>query len=105
MDIPKSFWLHGQKIDVSYDDTLCAKDNERGTVYPGYNKIILQPSIKGEPQPASWIEQAFWHEAVHAILYHMESEKNDDEKFVNLFGNLLHQLLTTMEFSSKSKKK
>jgi len=101
--IPKSLMLHGQLIEVVFDDNLCAREGNRGENHNGYNKIVLQSHVAGDPQPQSWIEQAFLHELVHDILYHMESEKNDDEKFVNLFASLLHQALTTMEYGGKRK--
>jgi hypothetical protein len=103
LPIPVSFMLHGQNIEVVFDDSLCAREGNRGENHNGYNKIMLQSHVAGEPQPQSWIEQAFTHELVHDILFHMESEKNEDEKFVNLFASLLHQALTTAEYGGKRK--
>ena len=96
--IPKSFQLHGQTIHVVMDDNLGSMQGNRGEVRSGYNEIRLQPAVKGDPQPPSKIEQAFLHELVHAILNHMESESENDEKFVNLFANLLHQALSSAEY-------
>jgi Zn-dependent peptidase ImmA (M78 family) len=41
-------------------------------------------------------QQVFCHELVHAILHNMcEIELNGNEKFVDLFGSLLHQAWTS----------
>ena len=101
LPIPHSFMLHGQTIEVKYEDDLSAKESNRGVTLHGYNQIKLQSSVRGEPQPSTWVEQAFCHELVHEILYHMESDKDEDEKFVNLFASLLHQALTTAEYGGK----
>jgi hypothetical protein len=37
-------------------------------------------------------QQIFCHELTHAILHHMaENELNSNERFVDVFGSLLHQ--------------
>lgn len=42
-------------------------------------------------------QQVFCHELVHAILHKMaEYELNDNEKFVDMFGSLLHQAWTSI---------
>lgn len=38
------------------------------------------------------------HEIVHGILYHMGSEMNDDEKFVEGFSSGLHQVFKDNEW-------
>jgi hypothetical protein len=35
------------------------------------------------------------------MLIHAESKMGDDEKFVNLMGNLLHQAWSTMTYPKK----
>lgn len=43
-------------------------------------------------------QQVFCHELVHAILHKMNEHKlNDNEKFVDLFGSLLHQAWVTIK--------
>lgn len=105
MDIPKSFQLHGQTIDVVYDKQLTNGTDARGMSRFRENRIQLQPSTDSVPTPATMQEQTFCHELIHYLLFHAESKLNEDEKFVNLMGNLLHQALSTMEYPSKSKKK
>lgn len=96
--IPTKFELHGQTINVLYDNALIAKTDSRGEAHARNNIIYLQPNNDGCPQPQTSVEQAFCHELTHFILQHMESDKNNDEIFVNLFGNLLHQALVTAEY-------
>ena len=101
LPIPKSFMMHGQVVTVEYDSKLGNIAGNRGEDHNGYNRIILQPGVEGDPRPQSWVEQAFLHELTHEILYHMESKFNDDEKFVNLFASLLHEALVTAEYEEE----
>jgi len=103
--IPTSFQLHGQKIDVIYDKQLTNTSDARGMSHFRENKIRLQTSTDSIPTPITMQEQTFCHELIHYLLLHAESKLNDDEKFVNLMGNLLHQALSTMEYPKKVNKK
>ena len=42
-------------------------------------------------------EQAFWHEAMHAVLYCLGSPDYGNEQFVDQMGGLIHQLVTSAE--------
>jgi len=101
MNIPKSFQLHGQTIRVTYDPTLTSKTDNRGETHPRTNEIILQCATKNNLIPQTVVEQTFCHEFMHCLLIHAESKMGDDEKFVNLMGNLLHQALSTMNYSKE----
>jgi len=105
MKIPSSFQLMGQTITVEFDPNLIFEDDARGIAKFRQNKIILV-SKDNEKRPATQIEQAFCHELVHWILEKMNEMKLcDDEKFVEVFGSLLHQALSTGTFKdSKSQK-
>lgn len=46
---------------------------------------------------ASTQEQAFWHEAVHAMLYCLGSPDYGNEQFVDQMGGLIHQLVSSAE--------
>ena len=41
MNIPKSFSLHGQKIEIEFDDKLTAIEDLQGKADYRQNKIIL----------------------------------------------------------------
>jgi len=101
--IPISFQLHGQTIHITWDKTLTALKDNRGEALPRLNEITLQQDSPSSPRPQSDVEQAFCHELVHFILMHMESKLFNDEKFVNLFGNLLHQAFVSAEYNKEKK--
>ncbi len=96
--IPKSFYLHGQKIKVEYEKDWAHQTDENGNAAYRINRIILQPRTESYNMTVEATEQIFCHELVHFILFSMESDRRNDEKFVNLFGSLLHQALVTMEY-------
>jgi len=101
--IPESFQLHGQTITVEFDPNLINNSDDRGQAMTRLKKIKLQSSTESIPVPQTCMEQTFCHELMHFILIHAESKMGDDEKFVNLVGNLLHQALTTMTFPKDKK--
>ena len=96
--IPKTFNLLGKTIEVRYVPNLINRESRTGQSVYRENSIELQPSVRGYPIPMDSIEQTFFHELVHWILFSMKNEKadslNDDENFVSLFASLLHQALT-----------
>jgi hypothetical protein len=98
MQIPESFQLHGQNYRVKNDPTLTNRTDNRGLTNPRVNEILLQVTTEAVPIPMTLVEQTFCHELMHCLLIHAESKMGDDEKFVNLMGNLLHQAWSTMTF-------
>ena len=105
MTIPKSFYLLGQKITVTLDPHLVVK-NKIGEAHLDANKIKLQSKIvDGYEIADEKIEQTFCHELVHQIIDKMGYKPDDeivlDERFVDLFGGLLHQYETTKEVEER----
>ena len=103
MLIPESFQLHGQTFVVKEDATLANRTDNRGETKPRTNEIILQITTETVPIPQTMVEQTFCHELMHCLLIHAESKMGDDEKFVNLMGNLLHQAWSTMVYPKEEK--
>ena len=101
MQIPESFQLHGQIINVEYVADLLNKSNSWGECRLRENAIKFQASTESVTLPTTMIEQTFCHELMHYMLEHAESKLSSDEKFVNLMGNLLHQALSTMTYPKK----
>jgi hypothetical protein len=96
MAIPSSFWLYGQKIVVSYDPTLSDANGCVGEARYRTNQIVLQPDSDSVPRLRSKVEQTFLHEVVHYIFYVLgEDEMRMNEKLIDGFSALLHQMLTT----------
>ncbi len=102
MKIPKSFKLLGQEIVVKYKKNLSNKHNSWGKAYYDRNEIELQDNKYDEGLPDIKIEEVFYHELVHFILYSAgEHELKNNEKFVDVFSGLLHQALTTAVYEGK----
>ncbi len=107
MNIPKSFKLLGQTINVIFDAAqFVEKDGYHGFASYRLNEIQLKPGLKKD-----LTEAAFCHELMHFILYHAEAALPKDseyphkeEGFVEMCGALLHQALTTMEYESEVEK-
>lgn len=96
MQIPTSLILAGQLVKVVKNPKLIHDNEWYGAAVYRESKIELQTSTKSRPLTRNCLEVSFCHELVHWILHSMgESEKNKDEKFVELFGVFLHQALTT----------
>lgn len=90
MKIPASYQLMGQTIRVRIIDLDEWDDTESwGSFNPATNEIRI---LRRATEP---IGQTFCHELVHTILTAMSHELNRDEKFVDVFGSLLHQFITS----------
>lgn len=99
MKIPKYFQILGQEIKVEQVFNLVVKEDADGEHHPRLNKIQIQGDSKVWPRNEDQIGSAYCHELVHTILNSMGEEKlNSNEKFVDLFGNLLYQVIKTSKF-------
>lgn len=100
MKIPKSFILMGQPIEVVFDNELCHSHNALGYCDYNHNKIVLSKTVientKTTRLPKAKIEQCFFHELAHMLLYLMGEEKlGGNEKFVDVLGSLIYQFNIT----------
>jgi predicted SprT family Zn-dependent metalloprotease len=104
MKIPTSFWLHGQKINVTQVDHIGSENGTLGEARLAKNEIALQRNANGFSRIPTQLEQTFLHELVHFILSHMgQDELCGEEQFVDGFSQLLHQALMTMDYSTTKK--
>ena len=106
MRIPIRFRLLGQTINVVWDPGLCRSEDQTGQARYRFNEIRIQPSCDGNPRSSDAIEHTFLHELMHWILFYAgwsydagKRELHEDERLVDLCAGLLHQALTTMEYS------
>lgn len=100
MIIPESFMLHGQVINVKSIADLIFSRGAYGQANYSNNQIYIQLSNDAIPVPKTVVEETFIHEMIHHIINHLPEkyhELNSDEDFVEGFGQLLHQALTTQE--------
>jgi hypothetical protein len=92
--IPKTFNLMGAKYKVLLVDQKDWPDDECVGFCNFLNQQVCVLSAVSDVQK----QQTFCHELVHCILDKMgEEELNDDERFVDLFGSLLHQAWTSIK--------
>lgn len=98
--IPKEFMLFGTKISVKYDNGLYYNNDATGESRYPVNEIVLQST--NDDYKAD--DSTFYHELVHWVLHMMgEEELDSNEKFVDIFGRLLHQFITTSKYQEEVK--
>jgi predicted SprT family Zn-dependent metalloprotease len=93
--IPKKFKLLGHEITVVFDNNYHNKEDYIGHAKYRGNKIIID---NNNTRTAPQIQQTFYHELIHWVLYFMKSKKNEDEDFVDMFAEFLNQAFSTMEY-------
>jgi hypothetical protein len=103
--IPKRFKLLGHTIEITYDDEMFIENDALGFASFRTNKIILKTSSKMCPLSKSQLEQIFWHEFMHWILFFSGAANSGkcehlhmEEELVDLSANLLHQALNSFEY-------
>jgi hypothetical protein len=101
MKIPTSFKLYGQTIKVEFNNSVCKREEVVGLAVESTNSIYLSDIDNWENKlPKDVIEQAFFHEAIHHILWKSGyKELAEDEDLVNRIGNLVHQMISTFEYN------
>lgn len=95
LGIPRAFQLHGHIITVRILP-LSRWPHTKGAVGiwdPSLNRIDL----RGD-QPDTALQQTLCHEIVHSIMSAMNHRLNDDEVFVDNFGSLLAQALSSFTY-------
>lgn len=97
--IPKKFKLFGNEIIVQYDENKSRELEALGACSSNLNKIIYTNISSTGTLPKDVISQTFMHELIHMILFKMgENKIAEDEKFVDLFSQLLYQYYITAEY-------
>jgi hypothetical protein len=99
--IPKSFNVLGHTYKVVIDNVICHENNCHGMFDDKINTIYLATKYKSSK--GRWlnykidaVEHTFYHELVHCILMNMgEMELYENERFVDSFGGILHQIMIT----------
>ena len=100
MDIPKTFILMGKTWSVTFKDDLLLESDVLGTCSYRKNLITLQPATESTPLTSEHVEQTFFHELMHAILYEAGEDCFDPplhqrEFLVDRISSLLHQFVKT----------
>lgn len=98
LNIPRRFRLHGHQITVRIVP-LAKWQNPKNAVGmwdPAKHRIDLRNDLTD-----TQLQQVFCHELVHAVLDEMKHKISYDEKFVDNFGSLLQQALTSFDSNPK----
>lgn len=107
MRIPKRFKLLGHTIEVVERPDLLHERNWNGATDYERTRIELVPVSEFNPISKSKAESVFCHELAHFLLYYAGAGINhaldgkyahQQEEFVDLLGNLIHQAFDTMEY-------
>jgi len=96
--IPKSFNLMGRKITVKFSDNLMNDYSAIGLAKYNESLILIQSNTKASPMSKDAQKTIFFHEAMHFVYYLANDDKANDEKFVDVTGNLLLQMLESAEY-------
>ena len=97
--IPKRFMLMGQMIEVEWDELLHHNEDSLGMAVYSENKVLLQPSIKGQPTVKDQMEEVFLHELFHWVFKLLgRRDLRTDETLVEQIANLVHQAYKTAEY-------
>lgn len=83
MRIPATFQLAGSVWKVVQVPNLA----ELGRCIPDDRVVQLRKEL-----PKQVKEQAFWHEAMHAIMFTLGKNEHNEE-FIDAIGSLIHQLI------------
>ncbi len=100
LPIPMSLELHGIAYRVHKLAELTVNTDNLGEAGYRLGEIKLQAVLPGTPMREDRQGQVFCHELTHVILHEMHDKKRDDEAFVDLFASLLHQALTSAEYTN-----
>lgn len=86
--IPKSVVVSRKRYHVHVGD---AKRFKRANGYIDF----VPANIYVHTNKRSKMQETFWHELTHAILYEMDHPLYNNEKFVTRFSKLLNQAINT----------
>lgn len=92
--IPSEFEMMGHTIEVQMSETLVEDTGAYGISHFTKNLIVLQTPTREVSM--SFIVQTFFHEVAHFIMFYMGEHKlNDNEKFIDVLGNCIYQVMRT----------
>lgn len=97
--IPKQFDLFGCTWKVEFNNTRCNDLTAYGYCDYTTKTILLSDLELNNTLTEDLIIQTYIHEIIHAILDSMyERELSKNEKFVDMFSQLLYQLFKSAKY-------
>jgi len=99
LNIPIRIRVGTKMYSVDVVESMRQK-REMGEVHYDQRKISIaqRSNVTGRTYTEDEINDTFWHELVHAILYDMNSRLHDDERFVTEFAARLATAIKSAKF-------
>ncbi len=99
LKLPKKVQVGDRWYSVEIVETMQRKA-QMGYVYYGTGEIEMAKkcNVTNKPYSADEVNDTFWHELTHAILYDMGSSLYKNERFVTRFANRLSKAIMTAKF-------
>jgi len=102
MRIPDRIKILDQIIKITWNDRYCTKEGVLGQSNLSFNEIMLCHKYDGREIPQEKINQTFFHELSHFIMYIMRREKLvHDETFVDNLGTVLCNIMLNNDFKGE----
>jgi hypothetical protein len=100
-EIPSSIEILGHEIKIVYDNATCKEKMALGFADLHHNRIVLTTLDPHTdlPMPPSIVYHTFLHEVTHFMLDFMGDKKGEDEKFVDLMGGMIYQIIKTARYA------
>jgi predicted SprT family Zn-dependent metalloprotease len=91
--------IGGHKYTIAHTKYMQGS-GEMGRTYYNIKRVLLASHSNRTRKafPAEALNETFWHELTHAILYEMGSPLHTDEKFVTSFSYYLSRAVDTARF-------
>ena len=98
--IPRRIRVGKKLYSVEVVEAMLEKKHMGKVYYPQQTiKLGRTSNVTGRKYAAEEIQDTFWHEVVHAILYDMGHDTlNRNEKFVTGFANRLTKAINSAKF-------
>jgi len=97
--IPKLMRIGQKKYSIEVVEAMLEKSWKGAVNYDKRHIRVGQRSnLTGKPFTSEQVDETFWHEVTHAILYDMDNSLYRNERFVNEFSKRLAQAIKTARF-------
>lgn len=100
LELPRKIRVGKKMYTIDILETML-KDGDMARVYYDRNCIELgkKSSVTGRQYSRKEMNDSFWHELVHAILYDMDEHRlNKNERFVTEFAHRLSEAIDSARF-------
>lgn len=97
--IPRKIRVGDKMYSIDIVETMNRRA-EMGRVFYGMQRIEIgeKSNTTGRPYTDDEIDDTFWHELTHAILYDMKHRLYNDEQFVTEFAGRLARAIKSAKF-------